>query len=554
MRQIIHFDNMGAIGSYDVDSTHGITNIPQNAWTSSENVRFVDNQIFPMREDTAVLVSTSLIPNTPHNVIAINAETSYSYQTMFVFADAGNGLRSSVKIENPAAGPMFGARTSYSATVSARHSYPPYLSIFNGVVVGSGKGFPWQIGEGLSSTALSYSTNGTILPSWSYTAGVKCRFIKPFKNYLVAAGVQKDGYRGQNILQWSHPAAIGSIPDSWDYGDPAKDAGKVEIGGGDDAIVDAVVLGDRMMIYKQKSVWSMEYIGAPNIFKFDRVFSDVGAVKIGAAINIDDSRHLVVGYDDIYIHDGVSKTSVFPEKIRDRFFRNVTTNLDKDANSIMLWKDEKESEIYINYSKDAPWGYSNRALVWNYKSNTYYTRTYQSEVSGQVAHGKMFIGSFDEESLNYYGCNNIAHSVKSNTAKNKQTYVYLIDMSAKDGLQNTYYQPGTVTKRNLPLGRQLADGTIKNDSRIYKTIYSVYPHIEISSSSTTTMSVSILTRNNLNGDDITTSYQFKTSQEKVDVRQSGRFIGIKFGWRQNTSAARPRLSGFSLDVDLEGDR
>ena len=113
------------------------------------------------------------------------------------------------------------------------------------------------------------ATNLATLTGWGATWKVVS--VRPFKNFLIALGITKGASVYPHMVKWSHTAVAGTIPASWDEADPALDAGEQDIAETPDLLVDCLQLGDVNIVYKERSMYSMSHVGAPYIFRFQRL-------------------------------------------------------------------------------------------------------------------------------------------------------------------------------------------------------------------------------------------------------------------------------------------
>lgn len=543
MRQIIHFDNMGSIGSYESSYSSGLSNIPQYAWTKSRNLRFLGRIIEPMRVDKQVASSASFSGTSGVNFKNVNlidtplASSSVGFYTRGVFlgtfgvyaADISGtaGFKEPVMIQSQVA--TVGGQLIHDV-ISFGHNIAIYVG---------NDGTPRQWGDSTSYASVTKMMKP--LENWSHTAGVRCRFMKPFKNYLIAGGIIKGSTNYPNKLKWSHPSDFNNVPSSWDYANPAIDAGEIELGPAGDDIVTSEPLGDINIVYKYRSVWGMEFIGAPNVFKFFEIFNDIGLIDNKCVVSIENIGHAVMGHNDIYFHDGKTKRSIFPKDFINRIILDMETAYTNGY--IVMYQAvhfAPMNEVWFCYRYYT--GGFLFAAVWNYKHNTHYMKYFDNYYSAFSGTSLLFKPTnFDlgrKDSLRYLMT---AVSQFSGITDG----IYKVEGS------NTY-QAGYVLKAGLPLGRQNATGEIKQDQTSIKEVFAIYPHLEMSVSSTVTMSVSLILSNKLFDSGKTTSYSFVSTAEKVDVRGSGRFVGVKFGWPKSTK--KIGLTGFSIDVNIEGDR
>ena len=96
---------------------------------------------------------------------------------------------------------------------------------------------------------------------WSSTWTAK--ILAPFKDYLLAFDVTKNGTHYPHMMKWA-PLRSGAIPHSWDSTD---DTGRweVDIAETPDLMVDALPLGDALIVYKERSMYAVRYVGYPAI-------------------------------------------------------------------------------------------------------------------------------------------------------------------------------------------------------------------------------------------------------------------------------------------------
>ena len=119
------------------------------------------------------------------------------------------------------------------------------------------------------------------------------------------------------------------------------------------------------MIYKQQSVWRMDYVGGQFVFRFDQVLGTSGSLTRNCIAELD-GLHFVVTGSDIIVHDGQSATSVLDKQSRRHFF----ASLDGDAyDKTFVVKNPYVNEILVCYAESGA-TVPNRALVWNYVDKT----------------------------------------------------------------------------------------------------------------------------------------------------------------------------------------
>jgi hypothetical protein len=212
------------------------------------------------------------------------------------------------------------------------------------------------------------ATKTAVLPGWN--SAWRCGALRPFKNYAVALNITKSGTNYPNMVKWSDAAVPGAVPASWDETDATKSAGEQDLAETTDPLVDCLPLGDLNIIYKERSMYSMQYIGQPYIFRFQRLPGNSGILAKGCAVAIPQG-HVVLTAGDVVLHAGQGTQSIINDRLRRWLFSNIDgTNY-------------KRSFVVANMPKSEVWiciptsgnSYCNMALVWNYVSDTWGFRT-----------------------------------------------------------------------------------------------------------------------------------------------------------------------------------
>jgi hypothetical protein len=196
------------------------------------------------------------------------------------------------------------------------------------------------------------------LPNWPST--LRCKFIRPFKQFLIAGNLTDNGVRQPYRVRWSHPADPGTVPASWVLDDPAYDSGAFDIAESSDQLVDGLTLGDTFIVYKQRTTHLMTFIGGNDIFARRELFPTRGLLWRDCVQSIP-GGHFVV--DDIYRHNGQrgSDESLVDNKLRRWVFNQLSA--DSFFNCFTV-KWEKENEIWFCFPESGA-TYPTLALIYN---------------------------------------------------------------------------------------------------------------------------------------------------------------------------------------------
>jgi hypothetical protein len=213
------------------------------------------------------------------------------------------------------------------------------------------------------------------LPNWP--PQTRCKAICPYLQWLVALNVTKsDGVNYFTMVKWSASAAAGNLPVSWDNTDPTLDAGEATLSDTPGSCVWLESLGDVGIIYKSDAIYAMQYVGGTGTFAFRRLFKIDGPLNARCVVSLR-NKHLVVAYNDVYVHDGSSIESVVTDRIRKELFDSITS-----LEYVFARHDERNNEVWICVPTDRLSDgitpnenfRATRAYVWNYRDNVWSER------------------------------------------------------------------------------------------------------------------------------------------------------------------------------------
>lgn len=217
--------------------------------------------------------------------------------------------------------------------------------------------------------------------------------VRTYRNFMIGLNFTTEDYAGdydsgfgpweegvhQNALWWSHDVTGGGIDPEmqpngewsdksmWCDADPTRNSGWNFLGGNGGPIVDGKSLRDSFIIYRERAVWQMTYIGGINVFAFKELFNDAGALGVDCIAEIE-GMHFVVGQSDIYMHNGVQKKSVADGVVRRKIYQNIDPNYYDKVFVSVSYKD-KEAWVCIPEAHTNKNGLCNVAFVYNWEEN-----------------------------------------------------------------------------------------------------------------------------------------------------------------------------------------
>ena len=202
------------------------------------------------------------------------------------------------------------------------------------------------------------------LPHWP--SEWRCKVMRAFGPYLVAINIREGSNYYPHMVRWSHAAAPGDIPTSWDEADPTVDAGANDLSDvSNGTLVDAMPLGGRLLLYKEGATHAMEYIGGRFIFSFKPIFENVGLLSANCVAMLPNGKqHVMITQDDIIVHNGLGEArSIIDGRMKKEFFDRIDQ---VNIRNTFAFVNPIYNEVWFCYPTTGN-TFPNRALIWNYQ-------------------------------------------------------------------------------------------------------------------------------------------------------------------------------------------
>lgn len=174
------------------------------------------------------------------------------------------------------------------------------------------------------------------------SADVKARCVRAFENFLVLGYMVEEGTTIPQKIRWSQ---YGDFTTWENETDGTGQAGYATFEGVD-FIVRMQQMKRELLIYRERSIEAMSYIGEPDIFAFRRAETGTGLLAPDALVDLGD-RHIFAGPDDFYSFNGISLQSLGDGAITRDFFENLDPSQKSKVKAFLI---EEESEIWFAYS------------------------------------------------------------------------------------------------------------------------------------------------------------------------------------------------------------
>lgn len=510
-------DTIQNLGEFGIVSDAYAGELPKNAWSDGSNVRFTSGYAQRIGGYLPIFTAPSVIPY---------ALFSYSSSTTSYFIHAGIAR---VFSDDGTTRTDLTPASPYTGNVDDRWTG----GSFNGLMIlNNGVDQP-QYWNGNTATDFANITG--------WNAAWRCGFMRPFKNYLVAGDVTKTGTRYSSLVKWSSLADPGALPASWDETNPAVEAGEVPLADSPDALIDAMPLGDQLILYKERSMYAMQPSGDQYIFRITRLPWDVGMIARGCGA-VTPKGHVVLTASDVVIHNGSQPQSILTDANGDdRMRRWLFDRIDQtNWRRCYLIANNNTSEVWICFPETGQ-NACTKALLWNWLTNTFGVATLSNTTC--AAQGVTQGGSQTWNGDTMTWDSDVTPWGQSSFGNTQTTLVMGTTAPLLIGMEKSNDFAGAPFDSSITRKHACIDG----DPSRYKLLKGIRPRFDAPPGTIINIQVA-----GSPSPDVEPTFSAPTpfvvgSSFKADVLASGRFHSVQF----SSSGSQPwRLK--SYDVEFEG--
>ena len=326
-------------------------------------------------DTTIVLDDTSYFPSSGTIAIGTNetgdASTNLYEEITYGANNTGTNTLSTLTVAN--AHPDNEIVTPVGTTATGDNPYSATstqnwrVTLLNGLLVAT-NGYDTTQMWPLSSGVPSRSTPLRELKNWPATTSY-CKSVSAFRTFLVGLNWQIGGVEYPNLVKWSTEASALSPPNTWLESDAVLDAGEYQLTDTPGKIIDGLPFGDSFLIYKEDSIYIMNYVGTPYIFSFKLLSPTIGLLAKNAVAEFE-GGHFFIGNSDCYVTNGQQVTALLPNKLRREMFSDLNGD---NYEKVFVAADYARNEMLACYPSGAS-TIPNKALIWNWKDNTFSLR------------------------------------------------------------------------------------------------------------------------------------------------------------------------------------
>lgn len=515
---------VGNVGQFGVVNDLSMHELPINAWTDAENIRFLDGNAHQFLGHGEAYGTPSVIPYHILPVVIGSARYwVYASLTKIYATTITGGTATHTNLTRQTAG----NDVDYAATANSWTS-----TVLGGIPILN----PGNTTDPPQQWDLNTANNFAALSNWP--ANTYCKSMRSFRNFLVALNVTKTTTNYPYMVKWSHPADPGAVPSSWDHTDPTIDAGEFDLADGYDHIIDGLALRDSLIIYKENSVWRLDYTGGAFVHRAEKVLGMSGAMNRNCIAEID-GFHVVLTTNDVIVHDGMQANSVLDKASRRWLFQHIDVD---ESDKCFVFKNPFFNEVFICFAEIGS-TVPNSAIVYNYKDKTVSRRSLPNiwhANYGQVDNSLVGTWAADSEPWDsdltlWDGPDFVPNAARVMMASN-DTKLFLLDSSASF---NGSLPDASLERRGLSFGA----------AEKIKLVKSIRPRIVGNNGQTVIVEIG-------SQDDPFEDPTYTTMTHTIgstvanNCMVAGRYISVRF---RTGTAYNWRLDSYDLDVEESGD-
>lgn len=188
----------------------------------------------------------------------------------------------------------------------------------------------------------------------------KARHVATIRDFLVFGNTTDIDGVIPNRVRWS---AIGDPTDWTPSSVTQSDFQNLDGAGG---WVQKIVGGEYGIVFQERAVWRMTYVGSPSVFQVDQVELGRGALAPGSVVKTGNLIYYL-GEDGFYVLDGQSSTPIGTNRVDKTFFNDLDASY---LYNIYSCADPVSKIIYWSYPGSGNMGgKANKILMYNYSPN-----------------------------------------------------------------------------------------------------------------------------------------------------------------------------------------
>ena len=517
------FDISGLQTGFTFNSDLSPYDMPANMFSSVENVRFNDKQAGSIEGHTAALGNPTVAPYW-------TTSWRQSSTNLWIYG----GLTALHKITGTTHADVTRSSGAYTTLADTGKNWQG--DALGGVLVVNN-------GIDVPQSYLQSGSRFVDLAHWPST--LRCQVIVPFRNHLIALNLTDNGTALPYSIRWSDAIPEGASNNgstTWTTASTASESNQITVGGTKGHLLNAIPLGNDLLVYKEDSIYSLTFTGGTFTFALRERFKDIGLFARDAVVQISNNEHVLVSTNDVVMHNGSTLKSVIDDQVRTYLFSQIDS---ASASKTFLVHNKVRNEVWICYPKtNATNGFPDEALIWNYRDNTWSIRALPGV--NYIARGIV-----NPDLANTWTATSTTWAADTLTWA-QQPYNPTIDSLLMCGTNDTklYLADSGITFDGTAItSRMERIGLTAGSPSAVKSITKVFPRIEGTGTVNISVGAELQANQGVSYSD-PVSFTIGTDSE-IDCRVRGRYLALKF---ENTTGNQFNMSGYAVESEAVSDR
>ena len=138
--------------------------------------------------------------------------------------------------------------------------------------------------------------------------------------------------------------------------------------------------GNAIVIYKGRSMYLGVYVGPPNIWQFELIPGNAGALSQEVVLNIgtpDNPKHIFMGYDDFFVYDGSRPVPIGTNRVKETVLGQLLQSRYYVSQGL---HDRQNNRVYFYYTTTDS-NLPNKCVVYNYRTDRWGVDDRQIEIA-----------------------------------------------------------------------------------------------------------------------------------------------------------------------------
>ena len=263
-----------------------------------------------------------------------------------------------------------------------------------------------------------------------------CRFIVNFAGFVIVGGLVEDGVARPRRVRWCQ----WNNPYRWkNNADGAGQAGWLELSDGEDWIQTGQPLSNYLIVYKERSICVLTYVGGTDIWQQRTSITGVGLLAPQAIVNLGD-EHVFIGPDNVYTYNLLEPKAAGGD-IKKEFFRMLDPGYVPNIRATFF--EEVPEAVFSFTSINSTEHTNDMALVYNTETKAwsirdlpmsafgYWTKTTDDTIDSDEA-------TIDSDDTVYDDAKDMTLA-PANLCADSDGYVYQLSGHSKDGADMAFY-------------------------------------------------------------------------------------------------------------------